>query len=397
MSTEKEHQGASNVDSPELYLDDEMDFSSQYTENFPGILTSLNISLAATSYDSSRLIILRTQDNKLNTQLEFFHRPMGLYIDESTFVIGTLNNVINFKRTDFFLPQIQSGGFDNLNTFSRKLQEKKPELLNDYLKNRDEKLVELKQANALYSERACLTTGRINIHDIAWGSDRLWILNTAFSSLCSLDPDYNFIAHWKPSFISELRPEDRCHLNGLAMRDGMPKYVTVCGQENSKDAWYNRELNGAIIDIESNEILVSGLYMPHSPKVHGDYLYFCESGLACIKRIHLETLKVEVFAELPSFGRGLCFYGDLMFLGLSVVRDSENVSDMPIRQKIKEEDSFCGIWILDVNSGQKIAEVVFTGDVGQIYDLAVIPNGDFAALCTSGDVLNQHLYDFVEE
>ena len=68
-------------------------------------------------------------------------------------------------------------------------------------------------------------TGEIQCHEIAWGSTDngepdLWIVNTLFSCLAGLDPRYSFVPRWRPPFVSALAPQDRCHLNGLAMRDG---------------------------------------------------------------------------------------------------------------------------------------------------------------------------------
>ncbi len=50
----------------------------------------------------------------------------------------------------------------------------------------------------------------------------LWVVNTRFSCLRTLHPDYSFVPHWRPSFISGLAAEDRCYLNGLAMVGGKP-------------------------------------------------------------------------------------------------------------------------------------------------------------------------------
>lgn len=397
MEVEPKHHKPDSVNEISEDLEELRDFSSECSDNFPQILQALNITLAMTSYDSNRLILVRALDGELNTQLEFFPRPMGLHVDQNTLTLGTLTQVINFKRADFFLPKIKDGHYDNLQTFSRKLYEKHPQRAAKYIESRDKKISELKLADAMYAQRAFITTGRINIHDIAWGSDRLWIVNTAFSCLCSLDPEYNFIAHWKPEFISALKPEDRCHLNGMAMLNGMPKYVTTCGQRDIKDDWYERELNGAVIDIETNQVLASGLYMPHSPRVNGDYVYFCESGRACIKRIHRETGNIEVFKPLPGFCRGMCFHGELLFVGLSAMRETERKTYMPIRDFIDPNDTFCGVWLLNANTGELIAELKFTGDVNQIYDIAVINDGHFAAITSGDDVLNQHLYDYVED
>ena len=67
----------------------------------------------------------------------------------------------------------------------------------------------------------------IHGHEMAWAGEELWIVNTLFSCLCTLRPEYSFVPRWKPPFISALAAEDRCHLNGLAVADGRPRYVTA--------------------------------------------------------------------------------------------------------------------------------------------------------------------------
>ena len=51
--------------------------------------------------------------------------------------------------------------------------------------------------------------------------------NTLFSCLAAASPTHTFRPLWRPPFVSRLAPEDRCHLNGLALRDGEPRYVTI--------------------------------------------------------------------------------------------------------------------------------------------------------------------------
>ena len=78
------------------------------------------------------------------------------------------------------------------------------------------------QHDACYLPRSCHVTGNIGVHELAWAGDELWVVNTRFSCLCTLDPDYSFVPRWRPPFVSALAAEDRCHLNGLAVADGGP-------------------------------------------------------------------------------------------------------------------------------------------------------------------------------
>ena len=80
--------------------------------------------------------------------------------------------------------------------------------------------------DACFVPRRSHVTGDIRCHEIAWVRDELWIVNTRFCCLAHVSERYSFEPVWKPPFVSEIVPEDRCHLNGLAMVDGRPKYVT---------------------------------------------------------------------------------------------------------------------------------------------------------------------------
>jgi len=62
-------------------------------------------------------------------------------------------------------------------------------------------------------------------------------------------------------------PEDRCHLNGLAVVDGQPKYVTALGTTDTPGGWRERKADGGVLlDVESGETLIDNLSMPHSPR-----------------------------------------------------------------------------------------------------------------------------------
>ena len=73
----------------------------------------------------------------------------------------------------------------------------------------------------LYFPKTAHTTGDLNVHDVVMdGEGELLFVNTDFSCLARLSPDYSFEPLWQPAFISQLVAEDRRHLNGLALRDG---------------------------------------------------------------------------------------------------------------------------------------------------------------------------------
>jgi len=374
----------------------EFDFSSTATDNFAKILKALNISLAVTSYQSARLILVRSDGETIDTNLKAFPRPMGIYADENHITLGTFNQVLEFKRADDILESIKNGSLDNTGNFSTKVLEKDKEKMQELKEQRDEEIAEVRKADALYLPRASLTTGMINIHDIAWGDEGLWVVNSTFSCLSTLSPDNSFVARWKPKFISKLVPEDRCHLNGMAMLNGKPKYVTTFNIEDSRDSWSEGRIDyGTLIDIDTDEILIEGMIMPHSPKVYKGEVYVCESGLGVVWRYNPITKEKAQVVKLQGFTRGLYFYGGVMFVGLSQVRASEIKTPSPISTMYDE--TYAGVWMINLEDNTEIGHIKFDGDVDQIYDIAIIPDSTMPELLNVNSSLTRHIFDFRDE
>jgi len=374
----------------------EIDFSSTATDNFAKILKALNISLAVTSYQSARLILVRSDGETIDTNLKAFPRPMGIYADENHITLGTFNQVLEFKRADDILESIKNGSLDNTGNFSTKVLEKDKEKMQELKEQRDEEIAEVRKADALYLPRASLTTGMINIHDIAWGDEGLWVVNSTFSCLSTLSPDNSFVARWKPKFISKLVPEDRCHLNGMAMLNGKPKYVTTFNMEDSRDSWSEGRIDyGTLIDIDTDEILIEGMIMPHSPKVYKGEVYVCESGLGVVWRYNPITKEKAQVVKLQGFTRGLYFYGGVMFVGLSQVRASEIKPPSPISTMYDE--TYAGVWMINLEDNTEIGHIKFDGDVDQIYDIAIIPDSTMPELLNVNSSLTRHIFDFRDE
>ncbi|MBU2870608.1 TIGR03032 family protein [Colwellia sp. E2M01] len=384
-----------NDNKSEELNDVEFDFSSISTDNFPKILKALNVSLAVTSYQSARLILIQSDGQTITTRFKAFPRPMGIYADEDRITLGTLNQVLEFKKSNILLHKIKNQELDDTTRMSKKVLEKDQEQQQALQKEREIALNDVKISDSLYLQRASLTTGMINIHDIAWGDEGLWVVNSTFSCLSTLTAEHSFVARWKPKFISELVPEDRCHLNGMAMQDGKPKYVTTFNMEDSRDSWSEGRIDyGTLIDIDTDEILIEGMIMPHSPKVHNGFVYVCESGLGNVWKYNIKTKEKTEFFKVPGFTRGINFHDGLMFLCTSKIRSSELKNPTPLSEMY--EETFAGIWIINPDTGEEIAHIKFEGDITQLYDIAIIPNSTSPELLQTSSSLTRHLFDFTE-
>lgn len=219
-------------------------------------------------------------------------------------------------------------------------------------------------------------TGAIQCHEIAWGTTNtgeadLWIVNTLFSCMAGLHPDYSFVPRWRPSFISQLVPQDRCHLNGVAMRDGSPAFVTVMAQTDEPGGWRKvRNDSGAVLDVASGEAVTVGLAMPHSPRWHDGNLFVLNSGMGRLERVDLATGRCDVVAVLPGYARGLAFLGDLAFVGLSRIRETAIFGGTPIAAY--HDQLKCGIGVIELSTGNTVATLQFANGVEEIFDVQTV-------------------------
>lgn len=386
-------------------LYDELDFSCQYSDNLPAILKQLNISVAFTSYQAGRLMLLRSDGKTLDVNFKSFTRPMGLSATEQGLTLGIFTQVMHFQREDGLLEKIKQPlkkieddvtaprikpKETEIEKIENSASEETKEIENNILE-KDSKLEDVKKqkdydeslyapvderVDACFITRASHYTGMINVHDIGWGDEGLWAVNSSFSCLCTIEPDFSFVPHWKPHFISELVPEDRCHLNGMTLRDGKPAYVTTFSTFNESAMWRkSKEFNGTLMDVATNKILVDGLAMPHSPRWYRDKVYFCNSGEGQVCTYDPATGDVETIVEVPGFTRGIAFYGQFMLLGLSRVRASDVTRPAPLAKKY--EHTFSGVWLINLDDHSIVGNVSFTGNVDQIYDVAVLADCSF--------------------
>lgn len=371
---------------------DELDFSCQYSDNLPAFFKQLNISVAFTSYQAGRLMLLRSDGKSLDVNFKSFSRPMGLAVTEQGLTLGIFTQIMQFQREDGLLDKIKQPLKKIEDDITAPRIKPKDELaekeeptvqLNETDAQKKQKLYEESlyapvddRADACFITRASHYTGMINVHDIGWGEEGLWAVNSSFSCLCTIEPDYSFVPHWKPYFISELAAEDRCHLNGMTLRDGKPAYVTTFSTFNESAMWRkSKDFNGTLMDVDTNKILVDGLAMPHSPRWYRDKVYFCNSGEGQICSYDPNTKQMEIIAEVPGFTRGMSFYGPFMLVGLSKVRASDVTRPAPLAKKYPE--TFSGVWVINLDDNSIVGHVSFTGNVDQIYDVAVLPGCSF--------------------
>lgn len=230
--------------------------------------------------------------------------------------------------------------------------------------------------DGLYVPQISYTTGNLDIHDMAIDQDgRPVFANTLFSCLATVSTKHSFVPLWRPEFISHLVPEDRCHLNGLAMVKGLPEYVTVLGVSDQPQGWRKgRQDGGKVIHVSTGSVVASGLCMPHSPRWHQGKLWLLESGTGYFGYIDLGTGLFERVAFCPGFLRGLAFFGRYAMIGLSEPRPTA-FSGLPLDKTLERRrmEAICGLAVIDLKTGSIAHWLRLSGVIRELYDVAVIP------------------------
>jgi uncharacterized protein (TIGR03032 family) len=313
---------------------------SVHTTTLSQMLRQGGFSFLVSTYQAGKLIVVRADGDVTNTHFRTFDTPMGLAYDRGRLAIGTRLDVREFHNQ----PEV-----------ARKLEP-------------------ADKHDAAFLPRHAISTGQIAIHEVAWAGNELWVVNTRFSCLCTLDPRYSFVPRWRPKFVTGLAPEDRCHLNGLGLRDGKPRYVTALGETDAPASWReNKARGGCLIDVASGEFIARGLSMPHSPRWYNGRLWVLESGAGSLATVELNTGRLETVALVPGFTRGLDFVGPFALIGLSQVRESALFSGIPITDRLPVEERKCGVWVVDTRSGQIVAFLRFEAGVQEIFAVQVLP------------------------
>ena len=335
------------------------------SRQFTSWLAEQNVSLAFTTYQAGKVFFIGLQPNgQLSVFERSFERCMGLYAEGSTLYMSSLYQLWRFENA------LSAG-----------------EVHNGY--------------DGVYVPQVGYITGDLDVHDVVvevppqpplstgepeklnfvppltkGGLGGVIFVNTLFSCLATVSEKYSFIPLWQPPFISKLAAEDRCHLNGLALRDGQPRYVTAVSQSDVADGWRDRRPDGGcVIDISSNEIILTGLSMPHSPRWYRNKLWLLNSGTGEFGCADIERGVFEPVAFCPGYMRGCAFSGDFAIVGLSKPRHNKTFSGLSLDDNLRAKDAEprCGLVVIDTRNGDIVHSLRIEGVVEELYDVQVLP------------------------
>lgn len=310
----------------------------RHSGNFVPLLAEAGVSLLVSTYQAGKLVNIGVADGRLSLALHNFEQAMGLAVHPRRLAVGSRGVIWFLQDARELAPRLSPPG----------------------------------RYDACYLARQSFITGSIHGHEMAWVGDDLWVVNTLFSCLCTLDEEFSFVPRWQPPFITALEGHDRCHLNGLAIADGRPKYVTVMAETDTAAGWRAVKAQaGAVLDVSTGAAVTRGLAMPHSPRVYQDRLWVLHSGCGSLEVVDLANGRRQTVTTLPGYTRGLAFHGQFAFVGLSRIRETSVFGGVPIAERRSELK--CGVAVVDLTSGQAVAYLEFESGVEEIFDVQVVP------------------------
>ena len=312
------------------------DVRCSHSESLPGLLTQLRLSVLISTYQTGHLVVVAARQGRLVLTFHQFERAMGIGVKPGTIAVCTRKEVWFLREA----PDVAA------------------------------KLVPHGHYDACYLARTAHYTGDIQSHESAWVGSEFWVVNTLFSCLSALHPTYSFAPRWRPPFVTATCPEDRCHLNGMALVNGQPRYVTALGETDRPEGWRAvKATGGCLIEVPSGRIVSRGLSLPHSPRVVGSRVYFLHSGQGRLDVADPMSGQIEGVAALPGVARGLAIHDGYAFVGLSKARPTlEGVPVVARRDQLQ-----CGLLVVELATGSVAANLDFRTGLEEIFDVQVLP------------------------
>lgn len=340
-------EGFQELNAPDPMLEDPEAGSAQavavtyeHSASLPQLLAQLELSLLISTYQAGQVVSLGCHQDQLQVGFARFDQAMGLARTPTGVVVGSRNCIWSLPANRVIAASIE------------------PERGHD---------IALLSRSAHYS-------GPVMGHDLAWCGDRLWLVNTLFNGLVTIEPDWSFVPQWKPPFISDWAPGDRCHLNGLAIsEDGsVPLWVTALGETDGENGWRETKATGGILmHVPSGEVVMRGFSMPHSPRLYRGQLYLLDSGRGRLVRVDPETAELQTVAELPGFTRGLDCFAGYAFVGLSQIRETAVFGGLPLLDR--QQSLRSGMAVVDLSDGEVAGLFWFHGGVEEVFAVSVLP------------------------
>jgi uncharacterized protein (TIGR03032 family) len=313
------------------------------SQDFAAWLADHRVSLAFTTYQTAKLFLIGLRpDGQVAIFERTFQRCMGLWADDDAQTLWMSTRYQLWRFANVLRPGQSHLGCDRL-----------------------------------YVPRVGHTTGDLDVHDIAADADgRPIFVATRFNCLATTSERDSLTPLWRPPFVTGLVAEDRCHLNGLAMEGGRPRYATAISTSDVTDGWRDRRTDGGVvIDVDSGAVVARGLSMPHSPRLYRGRLWVLNSGTGHLGVVDPAAGRFEPLAFCPGYLRGLAFVGDYAVVGLSRPRREGVFGDLALDKNLTARGASArsGLHVIDLRTGATPHWLRIEGMVRELYDVVALP------------------------
>ena len=322
----------------------------EYSKSLPLLIEQLQLSIVLSTYQAGRLVTVGSQAGDLQVGFTQMPQAMGLTRTATGLAVCSKDQVWSFEANQEIAGSIQAEASHDI----------------------------------AFLARSCHLSGPVMAHDLAWCNGELLLVNTLFNCLATVGGPWSFTPRWRPPFISDLAPGDRCHLNGLSLNanGSEPAYATALGDGDSTESWRDQKTTGGcLLDIQANRVVLQGMAMPHSPRLHQGQLLWLHSGEGTLMRSDPASFPAErpmpwqdaseTIAELPGFTRGLDCWGDLAVVGVSQIRESALFGGLPLEARLPERK--CGIALVNLLEREVIAWLWFNTGIEEIFSVSFLP------------------------
>jgi uncharacterized protein (TIGR03032 family) len=314
----------------------------EHSQSLPAMLERLELSVLLTTYQAGRVVSVGSHRGELRLGFSRFDQAMGLTRTATGIAVGSRDAIWTLPASREIAPRIKPEG----------------------------------EHDIAFLARSCHHTGPLMGHDLAWANGRLWLVNTLFNGLVTIEGQWSFVPQWQPPFISGWAAGDRCHLNGLALaEDGSaPAYVSALGETDTENGWREQKATGGcLIHVPSGQVVLRGLSMPHSPRLYQGQLYLLDSGHGALLRMDPLSGQRSTVANLPGFTRGLDCFGGYAFVGLSQIRETAVFGGLAIGER--QQELKCGLAVLNLSSSTVHGLLWCHSCIEEVFPLPCIPGG----------------------
>ena len=340
-------------------------------DHSPGFIQWLkdnNVSFLISSYKTANIYFLgsitdpRDGQDKISLWMSNFNRPMGIHATKDTVWISSSGNIWKYKNIGAKPDTTNVGEFD-----------------------------------ACFIPQSAYFSNDCDSHDLCVDSTgNVYYVSATFCCICQPSETHSFKVFWKPSWISKITSEDRCHLNGMCCRDGKPRYVTAVSLSDSKGAWRNHRVGkGVVYDIVEDKLACTGLSMPHSPRFFNNKLWVLDAGTGWLGYVDFEKKELKKTLWLPGYLRGMSFVGDkYMVVGSSESRHEGTFQGLPLGEELKKRglEAICGFFVIDMKTWVIVHTFQFHGKSNEIYDVVAVEGVKRGQLIELNDPDGKTLY-----